>query len=409
MAGALESAAGDSWTALTRRALDRSIPYDTGRAVLFVRPKGDREDTWESRDATHPLSGGTRKRLTGEEARSFYEEVITSPEEPSTVAMATQPQPRKKRRRNPELGRTMVSNIRRDIGPVSLAKLFQFAQEGDLASLTLTLSSHDSGFHVNVMDQFDWTLLMSAAHAGQRAVVLHLLDAGAEWRGRVDKRGRTAADLARAAGHSNIADDIESHRFQFQHGTEGVGTVRQCNRSRSDRCRSGQHSRAGKTKAVKRVHFCEVCGIDVTENISSSSSSSSHGTSTIHQFSCGHSPAVTNYGIPVSNRGFQMMLREGWDPDGGLGSQKQGRQFPVKTVLKRDRLGIGVAPSEPLRPRVTHFSPHDRASVKGPWERERGRGREVGRKAGGKRERRREVERERRWEMAMRRCLNSDS
>ena len=56
-----------------------------------------------------------------------------------------------------------------------------------------------------------------------------------------------------------------------------------------------------------------------------------------------------------------MMLRSGWQPEKGLGSEGQGQKFPVKTVLKRDRQGLGV--EKESRAKVTHFGPKDTASV----------------------------------------------
>ena len=60
---------------------------------------------------------------------------------------------------------------------------------------------------------------------------------------------------------------------------------------------------------------------------------------------------------------FQMMVRnDNWDPDSGLGKDSEGKLYPVKTVLKRDRKGLGEG--EALKPKVTHFAPFDSASVK---------------------------------------------
>merc|ERR1719471_1502042 len=57
-----------------------------------------------------------------------------------------------------------------------------------------------------------------------------------------------------------------------------------------------------------------------------------------------------------------MVRNDNWDPDSGLGKDSEGKLYPVKTVLKRDRKGLGE--SEALKPKVTHFAPFDCASVK---------------------------------------------
>ncbi|CAH8653064.1 unnamed protein product [Schistosoma margrebowiei] len=100
--------------------------------------------------------------------------------------------------------------------------------------------------------------------------------------------------------------------------------------------------------------------------------------------------------IPPSNKGYQLLTRIGWrdgalDPgyeelktskvlsgistneyksrfcikNGGLGASRQGRRFPVATVLKRDRLGFGW-PNKTNTARITHFSAGDSKAVEYP-------------------------------------------
>ena len=46
-----------------------------------------------------------------------------------------------------------------------------------------------------------------------------------------------------------------------------------------------------------------------------SSTVSKHSTLTVHQFSYQHKPKITPYGILESNRGFQLLLKGGWNPE----------------------------------------------------------------------------------------------
>ena len=66
-----------------------------------------------------------------------------------------------------------------------------------------------------------------------------------------------------------------------------------------------------------------------------------------------------------------MMLSKGWDSNVGLGPSGEGKLYPVKTVLKRDKHGLGLEAAEgnkeeihSKRPKVTHFGPRDSSSVK---------------------------------------------
>uniref|UniRef100_A0A5K3EUZ2 G-patch domain-containing protein n=1 Tax=Mesocestoides corti TaxID=53468 RepID=A0A5K3EUZ2_MESCO len=79
--------------------------------------------------------------------------------------------------------------------------------------------------------------------------------------------------------------------------------------------------------------------------------------------------------IPPSNPGYEILRRLGWidiaddnvpttavGETGGLGRHGQGRRFPIATILKRDRKGIGA--DKKNCPRITHFVRNDPAAVK---------------------------------------------
>eukprot|EP00039_Didymoeca_costata_P032372 m.37555 g.37555 ORF g.37555 m.37555 type:complete len:498 (-) comp9327_c0_seq1:100-1593(-) len=67
------------------------------------------------------------------------------------------------------------------------------------------------------------------------------------------------------------------------------------------------------------------------------------------------------YVLKANNKGFQMMLRQGWDDTKGLGKHEDGTLEPCKTVLKRDRYGI--AHKKAGEARVTHFKAGDFMAV----------------------------------------------
>ncbi len=69
--------------------------------------------------------------------------------------------------------------------------------------------------------------------------------------------------------------------------------------------------------------------------------------------------------IPEANRGYQMMLSGGWDKKSGLGPSGSGKLYPVKTILKRDRHGLGLEreTGSKVTPKVTHFDANDAISV----------------------------------------------
>ncbi len=103
--------------------------------------------------------------------------------------------------------------------------------------------------------------------------------------------------------------------------------------------------------------FCGSCQVEAKAG---------HESSTSHQLCSKDASSTVGsglYGISEVNRGFQMLLGGGWNREKGVGPPgKEGRQFPVKTVLKRDRKGIGCETSD--KPRVTHYPEPDEPVTK---------------------------------------------
>ena len=376
------------WKLQTVKLLRRTLPFDSNTAILFVSETRARE----SRDAREVGTPSTFS-LAGEDAKSFYESVVLDNKDGRTVESTHQSEDKssslcstdsKPKQKKLGIGRKRLERThpvdRRKKGVISLPEVFRHAQEGNLAQLTAAL---DQGMpDLNTADSYGWTLLMCASCAGHMTIVQFLMDRGAKWRGVVDKRGFDAPGLARCTGHESVARFIENYKTS----EEALPTSNPTEIA----------------KTTSQSYYCDVCRFDVD-----SSSKVAHSASTVHQFSCQHKPKVSAYMIPESNRGFQMMLHNGWDPDRGLGSEGQGRQFPIKTVLKQDRLGLGMASRATKHPRVTHFAPMDHSAVRN----RRWRQSEIGgrrKSKGSKKERLHELKRERGWEIRLRQYMNSD-
>ncbi|KAK0145048.1 G patch domain and ankyrin repeat-containing protein 1 [Merluccius polli] len=221
-----------------------------------------------------------------------------------------------------------------------------------------------------LQDTFFWTAMMCASWAGQRATVRLLLGRGAAWVGVVDTRGRDARELAHTAGHQGVVEELDG----FETNTQQV--------TQPDR-------------SVPERHWCKMCGSHF------SGRSSSHLSSTLHQFSLRRQPPTPQYCLPASSASYKMMVRCGWDPRTGLGPDGGGPKQPVSTVLKRDHQGLGYGPIK--RARVTHFPAKDPRAVKPPRAVER-----EGRVDKGKRkeESRRKQETDRNWERDFRTSFN---
>ena len=221
-----------------------------------------------------------------------------------------------------------------DLNKPSLNALMRCAEQNNTHVLKKALIQDPN--LVRSVDQFGWSLLMVAACAGADKVVEILLSAGADT-GYRDRRGYSCISLARKKGHSKIVEIIQ----KFRSSKPPVQIAPKPNVKNQ----------------ITRSQLCSSCCQNYDK-----SDHQRHLTSTVHQLSKCSKECRTFYSIPGSNRGYQIMLKEGWDGQKGLGPSGNGVKLPPKTVLKRDRKGLGASKGTA---RITHFHSHDPKAVTG--------------------------------------------
>lgn len=258
--------------------------------------------------------------FNGEEAKRLYEEIVGSDypnEDQLTTGTA----------RSTVQGvhvKSSVSSVRISYQDRTrlVNAVMREAQNNNVARVTELLSDLCD---VNVMDQHGWTPLMSAACAGALDVVKLLISRKADANVR-DKSGNTSLSLARKQGHLAVVHAI----------TEGHRETR-------------TESQPMRKRQVE--FYCESCGHSFCNT-----SREQHSTSIVHLLSSRPCNAIsTVYSIPASNKGYQILVKGGWDREKGLGADGSGHKFPLKTVMKRDRVGLGGGTKEEAQ--VTHFTP----------------------------------------------------
>ena len=210
------------------------------------------------------------------------------------------------------------------------------AQEGDLNTLKLHL---ERGVDINVQDVYSWTAAMCAAYAGHSEVLQFLLESGANVY-LVDNQGQNVLTIAESVKPKNKT--ICKMIRDFMDGKSDWRAIKKEESPKYDK------------------FYCDNCKMefgDITRQ--------RHETSTIHLFnSKPKGDRSTFYHLPENNKGFKLLVQSGWDKEKGLGPEGKGNKFPVKTVLKRDRLGLGNPNKASAK--VTHFAPHDTDAVKRP-------------------------------------------
>lgn len=250
------------------------------------------------------------------EIKSFYDSLVS--DLPNPVSCSTSQCMTKRSSKQP----------RSKLPPGDCKKMkgdfLKFCQNNDRNEVFKFLTDFPK-FNLNFSDGYGWTPLMCAACSGARKIVEMLLAYGVEKEVK-DATGRTAFDLAHQTGHHAVCETL----------------------------RSFSGSKARKTTTTRsmtrksELKTCASCNIEFLDQ-------EEHFKSIIHKLNQPSSSSSMRsfYQIPDSNVGYQLMLKRGWDPDKGLGSEgKEGGKYPVKTVFKNDKLGLGVKTRS--KPRITH-------------------------------------------------------
>ncbi|XP_003745375.1 G patch domain and ankyrin repeat-containing protein 1 homolog [Galendromus occidentalis] len=292
--------------------------------VVFVRPQSSEQELCNIKEEPELEAEPT---LTGEEAQAFYEDVLglpsTSYPKPDLTA-ATQSSVRHRREQDSSDEEDKPGDETKSIFTKTLFSCAQNGENRQLKRLLLTKK-----LDVNIQDAYGWTPLHCAAVEGHISCIRTLLKFGASRELR-DNKGRTPLDLARKSKNHSAYHLIKHH---------GASEDRQ---NQED-------------IPAPKIVTCQVCNTEYDAE-----KEEKHVTSIVHR-------AAINvvkeplYGIPQGNVGFRMLESMGWEKERGLGPAGEGRKFPVKTVLKRDRKGLGL-PAQ--KARVSHFDPKDPLAVK---------------------------------------------
>lgn len=256
-----------------------------------------------------------------ESASLVYNEILQMPSTSSHQKVQEKPKYRKKR----------VKIVKQKFDKESLFKL---ALADDAGAIQKHFEK-SLDFDVNATDAFGWTALMMAACEGSVSVFQLLLDLGADL-SIADKKGNNAESLAKKKGFDQIVDVAEEFQKQYN-----------CIEISDDEDEPPDDG----------TLFCADCGIEIAK-----STSKSHATSTVHLFSCKFkgNTNIKSFGIARSNLGYQMMRRTGWDGNSALGARANGKLYPIRTVLRKTRTGLGIEQSSA---KVTHFKAYDSKAV----------------------------------------------
>lgn len=277
------------------------------RKQNFVTPK-------EKQSENKPQIKNTQIETSqsGIEISKLYDEIVNAP---STIKYHSNNQP-------------AISFITNKIKTSYTFNNFcQAATSGNTKILQEILKDHPE--FLSQSDQYEWTALMMAACDGATESFKLLINAGCD-PFLSNKTGQSAYSLAKQKGHTNLLNVI----FNI----------------------SNENNAKTKNKEISPF-YCELCEENFKE-----STKEKHQTSTLHQFNLQHHNFPTRFGIGENNRGFQLMVKQGWDRNSGLGPSNEGHLFPIKTQIRDFRTGLGV--DQNCVSRVTHYKSHDISAIK---------------------------------------------
>lgn len=293
----------------------------------FVTAKDHADKTRSKNSPGAQLNSG----LTGTEVKEFYEEIINEP----SLSTSRKVKTNKKRKR------TTRMNVKQELDTLNenrwVTMLLKYSSSGSLKEVQELLDNVKERRNytklINSRDSYGWTALMCAAAEGHLSVVKYLIKKGCEHRNVCDTSEMNVLDICQKRQQWNI--------LNYLYGLD-VKT---------------EKNDPGESRCIDTMLRCELCKVEYLE-----SKQKQHESSMLHIFNHKNKKPSNILGLPGHNVGYKMMLRSGWTIDRGLGPDGTGRKNPIKTVLKKDRAGLGLKKKSE---RVSHFAAHDEAAVSG--------------------------------------------
>ena len=250
----------------------------------------------------------------GDSIREFYVNVIS--EESNKKIDNLSP---------PTTTTTTILNVVKEIKPVKKLEktsdnikkfekeFLKASQNNDIKIVEMYIKE---GFDINVLDSFKWSALMKAVASRNVHIVRLLLENRADVT-LEDNSGNNAYKLAVRMKDEEIKNLIINRALSNDDDDDDIEETED-----------------------KSLEYCQICETEYFK-----AKEKSHVTSIVHLINENKGEKRTNlvnYTLKNSNRGYQMLVKSGWNEVTGLGSNEQGRIYPIKATKKDDRYGFGL-------------------------------------------------------------------
>lgn len=204
--------------------------------------------------------------------------------------------------------------------------LFKAAQNGDLDFIKSYLKN---GSDILIEDEFKWNLLMIAVASYSNDILSYILENVANSNilnlliSNQDSSGNSVKSLANKFKNTDALRIIEN--FELKQANDIKTSV----------------SLSKNEQNVSMRFWCVQCKNEFNQ------SESEHFNSIVHQLNENESAgcssnSYSNCCLRSDNKGYQLLVKSGWNESSGLGVNEQGVTNPVKGKLKLNRNGLGV-------------------------------------------------------------------
>lgn len=252
------------------------------------------------------------KDISGKEIKEFYENLTSQDTIKSNIVVDDDDDIIEI---EPSLNQS-IKQVEIDVNLLNKNEYFKAVQNNDLKTVKSYLLK---GFNVNTIDSYGWSGLMIAVCESNIEMVKLLLDFNASYNVN-DKAGNDVFKIARnKIINEEVYNLLINHSLKSEYNDKLIDQV-----------------------SKDLFEYCEKC--DTMFNLKEKSS---HLTSIVHIINENNKDPdakirVMDYHLKCNNKGYQLLMKEGWNQLKGLGSNEQGRIYPIKAIAKYDRLGIGI-------------------------------------------------------------------
>jgi hypothetical protein len=212
--------------------------------------------------------------------------------------------------------------------------LLKAAQSNNLEYIR---KSAENKFDLTVLDDFKWNILMIAIAEKNNSIVefvlneLNDLDLLNKLLDNKDSSQNDAKKLAETFKNNKALELIEHFykKFENTRRPKSIEIEIEDNIDENFYCES----------CKKNFSICDESHIEHMKSIV-------HQLNEIEQDNELARRKFANFHLKRNNKGYQMLMKLGWDEASGLGVNEQGRMNPIRTRLKLDRLGLGIEEKE---------------------------------------------------------------